>query len=155
AGLVLSALGLAVVVLAPNFLMALAGTTVMGLGVAAYHPEASKLAMFAGGKRKAAAMSAFALSGNVGLSLGPGLMASRLVWLSVGGGGVALRVHVFLLFAHGMALAVQSGKERLYAVLAKPKAHGQAAGDLEKAREARQGEKELSLPRRAALMGAF
>lgn len=154
AGLALSALGLAVVVLAPNFLMALAGTTVMGLGVAAYHPEASKLAMFAGGKRKAAAMSAFALSGNVGLSLGPGLMALGLAWLSGGGGGETLGALVFLPFALGMALAVQSGKERLYAVLPPPKAQGQAAGDLAKAREAKQSEKERSRPRRAALVGA-
>ena len=81
-------------------------------------------------------------------------MALGLAWLSGGGEGETLGALVFLPFALGMALAVQSGKERLYAVLPPPgKAQGQAAGDLAKAREAKQSEKERSRPRASGACG--
>ena len=57
--LALAAGGLALIVFAPNYMVVLFGTLICGLGVAAYHPEASKLALFAGGRRRAMAMSAF------------------------------------------------------------------------------------------------
>ena len=110
-GLALAAAGLALVVFAPNYLVVLLGTTICGLGVAAYHPEASKIAHFAGGPRKATAMSAFSLSGNIGLALGPGLMT---LGLSLAGMRGAM---IFVPFALLSLLGVQLRRERLYRLL--------------------------------------
>jgi FSR family fosmidomycin resistance protein-like MFS transporter len=44
---------------------------VSGLGVAAYHPEGSKFAAYASGRRRASGMSLFSLGGNLGYGLGP------------------------------------------------------------------------------------
>ena len=44
---------------------------VSGLGVAAYHPEGSKFAAYASGRRRASGMSLFSIGGNIGFALGP------------------------------------------------------------------------------------
>ena len=112
-GLALAALGLAMVVFAPNYPVVLIGITLCGLGVAAYHPEASKIAHFAGATRKATAMSTFALSGNIGLALGPGLMT---LGVSIGGMRGAL---IFVPVAALSLLWVQLRRDRLYELLPK------------------------------------
>lgn len=117
AGLGLAALGLAVIVFAPSYLLVLMGTIIMGLGVAAYHPEASKLALFAGGQRKATAMSVFALSGNVGLSLGPGLMAFGLALWHGKSAGELFGALLFVPIALATLLTVHVGRERIYRVV--------------------------------------
>lgn len=72
--LALAAVGFVCIVFAPSYAIVLIGTTICGIGVAAYHPEASKLAVLAGRDRESTAMSAFAVSGNLGLALGPVVM---------------------------------------------------------------------------------
>ena len=47
-GLVVAAFGLALIVFSPSYLVVLLATALCGLGVAAYHPEASKIADYAG-----------------------------------------------------------------------------------------------------------
>ena len=44
---------------------------VSGLGVAAFHPEGSKFAAYASGRRRASGMSFFSIGGNFGYALGP------------------------------------------------------------------------------------
>ena len=44
---------------------------VMGLGVAAYHPEGYRTATAVAGRRKATALSWFSVGGNLGFALGP------------------------------------------------------------------------------------
>ena len=58
------------------------------LGVAAFHPEASKYAAWLSGDRRSTAMSVFSVGGNLGVAVGPllaGLIASQFglagVWL--------------------------------------------------------------------------
>lgn len=116
AGLGLAALGLIMIMSASSFLFVLLGTIVMGLGVAAYHPEGSKLALFAGGQRKATAMSAFALCGNLGLSMGPGLMAFGLA-LFQGRGGELSGAILFVPVALVTLLIVQVTSAKLYELL--------------------------------------
>lgn len=58
---------------------------ILGLGIAAYHPEASKVVYHVGGTSKGRAMSVFALGGNVGLALGPILIAFGLSLFGMGG----------------------------------------------------------------------
>jgi FSR family fosmidomycin resistance protein-like MFS transporter len=71
---VVSGLGIGLTGLAPGYASILALVVVMGLGVAAYHPEGYKTATSVAGDRKATALSWFSLGGNVGIALGPPLL---------------------------------------------------------------------------------
>src|SRR5919109_113553 len=64
---------------------------VSGVGVAAYHPEGSKFAAYASGRRRASGMSAFSIGGNVGFALGP-IVATPLVVAFGLRGGLLLAV---------------------------------------------------------------
>jgi len=74
----LAGLGMAVAVLAPSYSLVLAGVVVGGLGVALYHPEASRRAHDHAGARRATAMSWFSVGGNLGIGLGPLVVAALL-----------------------------------------------------------------------------
>ena len=58
--------------LAPNYLLALLAIFLSGLGVAAYHPEASRLASVLSGEQRGTGMSLFSVGGNLGFALGAG-----------------------------------------------------------------------------------
>jgi FSR family fosmidomycin resistance protein-like MFS transporter len=70
-----SGAGIALVGLAPGYATVLALVMVMGVGVAAWHPEGYKTATGVAGDRKATALSWFSLGGNVGIAVGPALAA--------------------------------------------------------------------------------
>ncbi len=57
----------------------LALVVVMGLGVAAWHPEGYRTATVVAGDRKATALSWFSLGGNVGIAVGPPLMTFLII----------------------------------------------------------------------------
>jgi MFS transporter, FSR family, fosmidomycin resistance protein len=57
----------------------LALVAVVGLGVAAWHPEGYKTATVVAGDRKATALSWFSLGGNLGIAVGPPLMTFLIV----------------------------------------------------------------------------
>src|SRR5213593_598383 len=57
----------------------------MGLGVAAYHPEAYKTATSVAGEKKATALSWFSLGGNVGIALGPPVITALVTVVGVMG----------------------------------------------------------------------
>src|SRR5947209_2024533 len=71
ASVLLTGGGFALMGLAPGYAALLGLVVVMGLGVAAYHPEAYKTATGVAGAKKATALSWFSLGGNVGVALGP------------------------------------------------------------------------------------
>jgi FSR family fosmidomycin resistance protein-like MFS transporter len=75
ASVFVSGAGIALVGLAPGYPAVLALVMVMGLGVAAWHPEGYKTATGVAGARKATALSWFSLGGNVGIAVGPALAA--------------------------------------------------------------------------------
>jgi FSR family fosmidomycin resistance protein-like MFS transporter len=77
-GLLLAALGIAYVGIAPSYLLLLVGVFVSGIGTAAYHPEGSKQSFLISGAQKATAMAVYSVGGNIGFGLGP-LMASLLL----------------------------------------------------------------------------
>jgi FSR family fosmidomycin resistance protein-like MFS transporter len=70
-GVALAGIGIALAAAAPSYWLVLLLVVVSGLGVAAYHPEGSKFAAYASGRRRASGMSLFSLGGNVGYALGP------------------------------------------------------------------------------------
>jgi MFS transporter, FSR family, fosmidomycin resistance protein len=70
-GLVLAAVGVAAAVLAPTFTLALVAVAVTGIGVAAFHPEATRAMNLFSGDRKGTGMSYFTIGGNIGFALAP------------------------------------------------------------------------------------
>jgi MFS transporter, FSR family, fosmidomycin resistance protein len=70
-GLVLAAAGIAGAVLAPTFMLALVAVTVTGVGVAAFHPEATRAMNVFSGEKKGTGMSMFTIGGNIGFALAP------------------------------------------------------------------------------------
>jgi len=98
-----------ILLLGNGFAATAIGVFVMGLGVAAFHPEGSKIAHFASGDRKAWSMSVFALGGNVGTAVGPLLMGSALVAFGLPG------VAVFLLVSAPAALLIMRHVPEIYA----------------------------------------
>src|SRR5438105_5978154 len=81
----LSGVGLALMGVAPGYLTVLGLVLVMGLGVAAWHPEGYKTATGVAGDRKATALPWFSLGGNVGLALGPPIATALVTSLSLAG----------------------------------------------------------------------
>jgi FSR family fosmidomycin resistance protein-like MFS transporter len=77
--------------LAPSYGLVVIGVLVAGVGVAAFHPEASKFASFVSGRKRASGMSFFSVGGNLGFSLGP-LFASAAVFAFGLTGGLLLAV---------------------------------------------------------------
>ena len=74
----LSAVGLGFMGLAPSYEVALALVVVTGFGVAAYHPEGYRTATAVAGERKATGVSIFSTGGNIGIAVGPPLLTLLL-----------------------------------------------------------------------------
>jgi FSR family fosmidomycin resistance protein-like MFS transporter len=85
-GVALAGVGIALASAASSYWLVLVLVVISGLGVAAYHPEGSKFAAYASGRRRASGMSAFAIGGNVGFALGPIVATPLVVWLGLRGG---------------------------------------------------------------------
>ena len=86
-GLALAGIGIGLSGMSEDYALTWAAVALSGLGVAAYHPEASRAARSASGGT-ATGMSWFALGGNIGFALGPA--ATTAVLLATGLGGTPL-----------------------------------------------------------------
>ena len=64
---------------APTFTIVLVAAGVMGVGSAVFHPESSRVARMASGRRPGLAQSLFQVGGNIGSSFGPLLAAFLIV----------------------------------------------------------------------------
>jgi FSR family fosmidomycin resistance protein-like MFS transporter len=84
-GLLLAAAGLGLAGVAPSYPVVLAAVFVSGVGIAAYHPEAAKFALYASGRRRASGMSYFNIGGNTGYALGPIIVTPLVVGLGLAG----------------------------------------------------------------------
>ena len=73
-GVALAGIGISLAGIAGSYGLTFAVVVLRGLGVAAYHPEASRFANYVAGARRATAMSLFSVGGNAGLALGPAIV---------------------------------------------------------------------------------
>src|SRR3954464_3608314 len=73
-GVALAAAGIALAGVAGSYTLTFGVVVLSGLGVAAYHPEASRFANYVAGAKRATAMSFFSVGGNAGLALGPAIV---------------------------------------------------------------------------------
>jgi FSR family fosmidomycin resistance protein-like MFS transporter len=89
-GVALAALGTGLASVAPRYGVVVALVFVAGIGVAAYHPEGTKFAAYASGKKRASGMSYFNIGGNTGYALGPIIVTPLVLWLGLEGGLLAM-----------------------------------------------------------------
>ncbi len=91
-GMCFTLIGLVLLAMAGSFPVLLVAVALVGVGSSVFHPEASRLAYMAAGKRHGFAQALFQLGGNMGSSLGPLLAAmivagahgqSRVIWFTV------------------------------------------------------------------------
>jgi len=85
-GVALAGIGIALAAAAPSYWLVLVLVVISGLGVAAYHPEGSKFAAYASGRKRASGMSLFSIGGNVGYALGPTATTPLVLALGLTGG---------------------------------------------------------------------
>ena len=86
AGVAVAGIGIALAADAPSYWLCVVLIVVSGLGIAAYHPEASKLTAYVSGRRRASGMSAFSIGGNLGFALGPVIATPLVLGLGLRGG---------------------------------------------------------------------
>ena len=84
-GPVLGGVGIALVGITHTYALTFLAVVVAGIGVAAYHPEASRFANYVSGPKRASGMSLFSLGGNVGVALGPVLITPLVLGLGLSG----------------------------------------------------------------------
>ena len=76
--------------------MLLALVFIAGIGIAAFHPEGAKFAVFLSGKKRASGMSLFNIGGNLGYALGPIIVTPLVLWLGLGPGGLLASIPVII-----------------------------------------------------------
>lgn len=85
-GVLLGGLGIAAVGVVETFPLTLAVVGLAGLGAGAYHPEGARNANYvAGSRRRATAMSLYAVGGNAGFALGPVIVTALVLAFGLGG----------------------------------------------------------------------
>ncbi|MFC4257111.1 MFS transporter [Croceibacterium xixiisoli] len=77
-GMVATLIGIVLLAMASSYTGLLLSAAVVGIGSAAFHPEASRVARMASGGRFGTAQSAFQVGGNTGSAIGP-LFASAII----------------------------------------------------------------------------
>src|SRR5204863_6824642 len=85
-GVALAGAGMALAAASPSYSAVLLFVILSGLGTAAYHPEGSKFAAYASGRKRASGMSLFSIGGNLGYGLGALATTPLVVWLGLRGG---------------------------------------------------------------------
>lgn len=85
-GIIVAGLGIGLGTIMPSYWLLLLFVVISGFGIAAFHPEASKCASYASGRRRASGMSLFQVGGNVGFGLGPVIAVPLVNWLGIRGG---------------------------------------------------------------------
>lgn len=77
-GMMVTMLGIALLATAGSYYMLLLASSVIGVGSATFHPEASRVARMASGGRFGTAQSSFQVGGNTGSAIGP-LLAALII----------------------------------------------------------------------------
>jgi len=95
-GIGLAGVGIGLAAVAPSYGLLVILIFLSGLGIAAFHPEGAKFAVFASGRKRASGMSLFNIGGNAGYALGPIIVTPLVLWLGLGPGGLLASIPVIL-----------------------------------------------------------
>ena len=129
AGIGLAGVGIGLAAVAPSYGLLVILVFLSGLGIAAFHPEGAKFAVFASGHKRASGMSLFNIGGNTGYALGPIIVTPLVLWLGLGPGGLLASIPVIL-----GAVAVLAALPYLARLRPEPHAPGSAATGTDDAR---------------------
>lgn len=88
AGPLTAGIGIGLLAIAPSYWAAIGCVVISGVGVAAYHPEATKHAAWIARDRPSTAMSLFSIGGNLGVALGPLLAGLAAAHYGLRGAGL-------------------------------------------------------------------
>lgn len=77
-GMMVTLSGIGLLAMAPSYPMLLVASSLIGVGSATFHPEASRVARMASGGRFGTAQSTFQVGGNTGSAIGP-LLAALII----------------------------------------------------------------------------
>ncbi len=124
-GMGVTLVGLLVLAHAGSYVMLLLAATMVGMGSAVFHPEASRVARMASGGRHGLAQSVFQVGGNIGSSLGP-ILAAFIV-IPKGQGSIGWFSLVALL-AMTVLFSVGNWYRRERSAPPRPRAHHPVAG---------------------------
>ncbi|MFT4055256.1 MAG: MFS transporter [Novosphingobium sp.] len=94
-GTLFSLAGLLVLSAAHSYVMLLVGASLLGMGSSVFHPESSRVARMAAGRRHGLAQSMFQVGGNAGSALGP--LAAAIVVMRWGQSSLAFFAMLALL----------------------------------------------------------
>ena len=86
AGVAIGGVGMALAAASPSYWLVVLFVVLSGLGTAAYHPEGSKFAAYASGRRRASGMSLFSIGGNLGYALGAVVTTPLVIVFGLEGG---------------------------------------------------------------------
>src|SRR5438552_10948015 len=89
-GVALAGIGVGIAAAAPSYWLVVLFVLLSGLGTAAYHPEGSKFAAYASGRRRASGMSLFTVGGNIGYGLGAAVVTPLVVALGLDGAALVV-----------------------------------------------------------------
>jgi FSR family fosmidomycin resistance protein-like MFS transporter len=124
AGVLCAGLGLAFTGFIDAYWLLFLSVTVSGIGVAAFHPEAVRLANFVSGEKKGTGISIFGVGGNAGIAVGPIFTTAALLFWGLKG-TLVLLVPVALMAAF-LALEIKSLQQFRPAQAKKDAGSGQA-----------------------------
>jgi MFS transporter, FSR family, fosmidomycin resistance protein len=85
AGVVVAGGGVGLAGIAPSYLLTALAIAASGIGVAAFHPEAARLAGIASRDERGRGMSFFSVGGNAGFALGPIVITPLVLLFGLGG----------------------------------------------------------------------
>jgi FSR family fosmidomycin resistance protein-like MFS transporter len=78
-GMGFTCVGVLLLASAPSYALLLVAAAFIGLGSSVFHPESSRVARMAAGKKRGLAQSVFQVGGNAGSAMGPLLAAFVIV----------------------------------------------------------------------------
>lgn len=89
-GIILTGTGFALTCLVSSYSLLILSVILCGIGSAVFHPEAAKMVNYAGGERKATAMSLFGVGGVLGFSIGPLVITTAVLTMGLQGAMITL-----------------------------------------------------------------
>ncbi len=125
-GILLAGAGLAVTGFLSNYWMLFAAVTVSGIGIAAFHPEAARMANKVSGEKKGTGISIFSVGGNAGFALGPIITTASLLLFGLKG------TLILIVPAIIMAAIVASQAGKLHEFQVRPKKMGDSRNEIVK-----------------------
>lgn len=128
-GIFTAGCGLAGASLAPTYWLIFVCVAMSGIGVAAFHPEGTRLANFVAGDKRASNVSIFSVGGTIGFALGPLITTWLMLAFGVGGGALLIVPAA----AIALPLLMQLGRLASYHPSRAPKRSGVAPPQLEDA----------------------